>query len=86
MDLIVQKWGNSNAIRLPKKLLDSMNIKEKDTLTISKKDDSLILTVKKKHKDLKTRLESFYNKPIDLINDVDSEEISFGHKVGEEEW
>jgi len=59
MQGIVQKWGNSNAIRLPKPLLQSVNIKENDAvLLITSGEDIIIRKLNEGyvHKTLKQRL------------------------------
>lgn len=44
MKVSVSKWGNSNAIRLPKTITDSLNISSKDSLNIEIKNDTIILS------------------------------------------
>ena len=40
----VSKWGNSQAIRVPKKLLESARISLNDEVEITAKDNMLIIT------------------------------------------
>ena len=82
----VQKWGNSLAIRLPKRMMDSLGIKENDEVLIVQVGDSLSISKRNKHVSLKERIEAFYGKSIDEIDMVHEEEISTGGPRGEEVW
>ena len=50
--LRVQKWGNSQGIRLPKKILKDLGIDIKDKIEISLNDGEIILRKVKKYIDL----------------------------------
>lgn len=39
----IQKWGNSNAIRLPKSLTDALQVDANDTLQIEIEGNTLVL-------------------------------------------
>lgn len=39
----IQKWGNSNGIRIPKMILDDLNLKENDSVDISLTSDSIVI-------------------------------------------
>lgn len=41
--LKIQKWGNSQGIRLPKKILEMLDLKVNDTILIEEEDDCLKL-------------------------------------------
>jgi len=59
MQGVVQKWGNSNAIRLPKQLLESVGLKENDPVVHSLLGADIVIskaTVRPPHKTLKQRL------------------------------
>lgn len=43
METKIQKWGNSNGVRLPVQLLNDLNLKENDILKIKKENDKIIL-------------------------------------------
>ena len=45
--ITLQKWGNSQGIRLPKFLLDELGWSENDELSISKDDDKIIIKKQK---------------------------------------
>ena len=40
----LQKWGNSTGVRLPKKVVDAARLKPNQTLSISLKGRSIVLT------------------------------------------
>lgn len=44
MKVTLNKWGNSIGIRIPKKLLESINLKLGDTLSISTQGNKIILS------------------------------------------
>ena len=79
----IQKWGNSNAVRLPKNILDELLLQENDTVEIIAENDSIIIrkAVRKRRakKSLEERFEN-YN------GDYKCEEIDWGPPVGEEVW
>lgn len=50
--LRVQKWGNSQGIRLPKKILKDLGIDINDKIEISSNDGEIILRKVKKYIDL----------------------------------
>lgn len=86
MTATLQKWGNSNGIRIPKQVLIDLDIKVNDKLLISSVNDEIIIKKDKKHKTLQERLEEFYKKPISKIKMLDVEEIDTGDSVGDEIW
>ena len=60
METVIQKWGNSSAVRLPKPLLKMANISDSDTLQISATEGEIIIRKKEKaHILLKERLREF---------------------------
>ena len=78
MQIKVQKWGNSLAIRIPKSFAVDTDIDNGSYIDLSLKDGSLIATPVKKYK-----LE-------DLIKSVNNENIhkesDSGDSVGREVW
>ena len=44
----IQKWGNSRAVRLPKAILESLNLKENDRVEIVMENKQIILRPAKK--------------------------------------
>lgn len=75
----LQKWGNSLAVRIPKKVIDATNLKHNQELIVSINNDSIVLTPVKKQK-AKTVSELFKGvKPSDV-----SGELDWGEEVGTE--
>ena len=90
----IQRWGNSQAVRLPKAILEALFLQENDPVEITAENDSIIIrkSTRKRRakKSLKERLEEFYQKPIDEILANDSlyspTEYDWGKPVGKEAW
>lgn len=55
----VQKWGNSHAVRLPKTILDKVEIYENDRVEIKVEGGNLIIIPAKKHKRLEERIAEY---------------------------
>ena len=45
MEVVVSKWGNSSAVRLPKPYMQKLGIEENDTVTIGVKGN--VITIEK---------------------------------------
>lgn len=86
MQTVIQKWGNSQGIRIPKAFLDALGMSENETVDINRVDDNIVISKAGGKIDLKERLESFYGKPIDEIYVESENEISTGSPVGGEVW
>ena len=85
MTATLQKWGNSQGIRLPKQILTELSIKENDLLTIVRVDNNIIIQKAKPHKTLQVRLESFYNKPLCEIKELNALFMDFNPQIGYEQ-
>ena len=57
MQTTIQKWGNSQAVRLPKAILDILLLKENDLVMISTKDNSIIIKKATRKRRANTSLE-----------------------------
>ena len=79
MNITLQKWGNSQAIRIPKYILNSVGLQENDTLSIIAQDNKIILEkqTRPQHISLKERLKDFDGHYI-------AEEWETGVSVGKE--
>lgn len=82
MTTSIQKWGNSQGIRIPKYLLDAVKMTTNDEIVIRAENDMLIiekavLTIT--HKTIK-----------ELFADYDGEytpqEVDWGEQAGKEVW
>lgn len=84
----IQKWGNSQGLRIPKALLQALGIRENDRVELIQTGNTL--TIKKAdtapHRTLEERLTAFYGKPIEGIDRIQSGEIDWGKAEGLEEW
>lgn len=76
----IQKWGNSQAIRLPKKILEVVELKENDRVKIEADKDTIIIRrLGKKHKTLEERI-------ADFTEDYRCTEWDTGKPSGKEVW
>lgn len=48
MEVRIQKWGNSNGIRIPMSILKSLDIKTNDILNIELEEDKILISIPKK--------------------------------------
>lgn len=55
----IQKWGNSQAIRLPKSILEMVKLHENDKVEIKVQDGNLVIVPIKKHKTLEERIAGY---------------------------
>ena len=83
MKTTIQKWGNSHAVRLPKPILESLSLKEKDKVEIVVENDSIIIK--------KTTRKRYANKSLEkrFANNNDNHpytEYSWSEPVGKEIW
>ena len=46
----LQKWGNSDGIRIPSTILKTLNLKTNDTVILEQIDDKIIISKPKKKK------------------------------------
>lgn len=76
----VQKWGNSQGIRIPKSILNELNITNGQSLDLSVADGAIIIRrIEHKRKSIKELFEGY-------TGDSKCEEIDWGERVGNEEW
>lgn len=90
MNTTVQKWGNSQGIRIPKYILEEVGLNIDDEVNLQKIDNKIIIekVEKKSPFTLKEHLENYYGKPIEEIKKIGSdEEVNWGKSEGDEiEW
>lgn len=75
----IQKWGNSQAVRLPKAILEMAEIHENDRVKIIVENGMIIINPVKKHKTLKERLAGYKE-------DYHCSEWNTGKPLGKEVW
>lgn len=80
MNTQIQKWGNSQGIRLPKHILDAVKWQPDEQITIEAKEGKVILqkavAERKNIKELFADYDGKYEKP----------DIDWGDSVGKEIW
>jgi len=94
MNVTVKKWGNSQAIRIPKAISDTLGIKENENVEIVAENDTIVIKKisrkRRAKKSFEQRLEEYYHKPIEEILSDDTlyepTEYDFGNPVGREVW
>ncbi len=79
MTTTIQKWGNSQGIRIPKILLDTVEWGENEQIIILVDNGKLVIEKANNRKNIKELFEDFEGKyePI---------EMDWGEPVGEEIW
>ncbi|MCD8049498.1 MAG: AbrB/MazE/SpoVT family DNA-binding domain-containing protein [Clostridia bacterium] len=79
MTAAIQKWGNSQGIRIPKALLEALHWSESEQIILTADNDKIIIEKAEPGKNIK-----------ELFADFDGEytpvEINWGEPVGEEIW
>ncbi len=82
MTTSVQKWGNSQGIRIPKYLLDAVKLTTNDKITVRAENNMLIIE--------KAMPVSAHKTIKELFADYDGEyipqEIDWGEQTGKEVW
>lgn len=83
MTTTIQKWGNSQGVRLPKAVLDELFLQENDRVEITTGKDSIIIkkTTRKRRakKSLEERFENY-------TGDYQCAEYDWGEPAGREVW
>ena len=84
----IQKWGNSQGLRIPKALLDAVGLRENDRVELVKNEDGIQIkrVVSVPHRTLEERLAAFYGKPVEEIERMDDQEYDWGSAEGQEVW
>ena len=87
MHATIQKWGNSQAIRLPKAVLETASIKENEQVRILAEPNQIVIKKTRKHREhipLAERLKDWDGKPYEL-NDEDKAWLEL-ESIGDEVW
>lgn len=75
----IQKWGNSQGIRIPKFLLDAVNWSENEEIEVRAEEDKIIIQKTEKRKNI-----------MELFNDCEETyervEVDWGEPTGDEIW
>ena len=83
MQATIQKWGNSNAIRLPKPLLDDYELEESDKVELKLISEGILITKSVRKPRAKVSLEERFK---DYTGEYLPEEYDWGKPVGREVW
>lgn len=75
----LQKWGNSQGIRIPKLIIDAVNWKDNEELTLDVRDDELVIRKAQERKSIEELFKDF-------DGEYTAEEIDWGKPVGKELW
>ena len=67
MEVKVQKWGNSNGIRIPKEVMEELSIKTDDILSMIREDNKIIITKKPKKQTLREMFENYDGPNLALV-------------------
>ena len=81
MKATIQKWGNSQGIRIPKAFLEALGMKENDLVELNRIDDNIVITKVKKEKEL--TLEDIFK---DYNGEYIAEEFDWFSPVRKEVW
>lgn len=76
----IQKWGNSQGLRIPKILLDTLNWAEGQPIEIVLKEDEIVL------KSAKVKKKSIQELFADYQGDYQPSEMEWGEPEGKEVW
>ena len=79
----IQKWGNSQAVRLPKAILESVALEENDKVEITSDNDTIIIRKAPRKRIAKVSLEERF---ANYTGDYKCEEYDWGPPVGKEVW
>lgn len=81
MQTTIQKWGNSQGIRIPKGFLDALGMMENDLVELSRVDDNIVISKVKEKKEL--TLDDIFK---DYDGEYVAEEFDWGSPSGKEVW
>ncbi len=85
MEARLQKWGNSDGIRIPSSILKSLNLKTNDKVELVQEKDKIIISKsKKKHLTLEERFAMFESLPNNEKGNIES--CDWGEDLGKEKF
>ena len=80
MEIRIQKWGNSDGIRIPNSILKSLNIKTNDILNIEQEDGRIVISIPKRKKiSLADKFKEYKGENL-------AKDFSWDESVGKEIW
>ena len=81
MQATIQKWGNSQGIRIPKAFLEAVGLTENDCVELERVDDSIV--IRKVNPSKKVTLDEIF---AGYSESHVEEEFDWGEPVGREVW
>lgn len=83
MEAKLQKWGNSDGVRIPSSFLKALNLKTNDIIDLIQEEDRIIISKqKKKHKTIEERIKMFESLPDEEKGNIES--YDWGDDLGKE--
>ena len=79
MEARIQRWGNSDGIRIPKIILKSLNLKTNDVVDIVQTEDKIIISIPKQKISLEQRFKEYNGKNL-------AKEFEWDEARGNEIW
>ena len=79
MTTMIQKWGNSQGIRIPKTILDSLHWCGNEKLVVTTENDKIIIARAESRKDIKELFGDFHGEYAPM-------EFDWGEPAGKEIW
>lgn len=80
MEIKLQRWGNSDGIRIPKSILSSLHMKTNDVLLIEQVEDKIVISKSNKEKvSLKELFQQYHGKNL-------AKEYEWDEAQGKELW
>jgi len=83
MTTTVQKWGNSQGVRLPKAILEQLLLKENDRVEITAINDTIVIKRKTRQRRAKKSLEERFE---NYDGNYQCAEYDWCEPVGNEVW
>ena len=78
----IQKWGNSQGLRLSKELLSNVEVSVGDAVDVAVRDGAIVITAVRRVRGGQNLRELVRSIP----KDYESEEVDWGSPVGREAW
>ncbi|MCL2044165.1 MAG: AbrB/MazE/SpoVT family DNA-binding domain-containing protein [Treponema sp.] len=79
----IQRWGNSQGVRLPKPILDELFLQENDQVEIVSENSSIVIRKATRKRRAKKSLEELFT---NYTGNYKCEEWDTGMPVGKEVW
>lgn len=81
MQATIQKWGNSQGIRIPKAFLEALGMSENEVVELDRVNDNIVIKKTKKENNL--TLDDIFK---GYSDECEAEKFDWGAPVGKEVW